>query len=386
VNLEVGPVANSNAGTGEVRLAEVSEKLERVREWLRISDLNAALFTTQPGVAWVTGGLEDRVVRNEEPGLVWVAVDASSAHMITNNVEEPRLVAEANLDIRGFELHVTPWYKPGGLAAAAAELVGETRLATDGHGPGIAVLDQYATLRLPLTSQEMERLAELGADCAEALEQVLMGWRPEERERELAARIAAGLEERGILPSVLLVGGSERRRLFRHPVPTNAVTGKDALAVIVGLRGGLNISCSRSVSAGEPPADLELKHRTACAVEAAMIAATRPGRSWESALEAGQRAYEEGGFPGEWQAHWQGGPVGYLSREFDVVPNTANSASRILAGSGFAWNPTVQGGKSEDTFIVTNNGVRPVSNTATWPQLVFDTPLGAIGRPAILRL
>jgi len=367
-------------------LAEVSEKLERVREWLRISDLNAALFTTQPGVAWVTGGLEDRVVRNEEPGLVWVAVDASSAHMITNNVEEPRLVAEANLDIRGFELHVTPWYKPGGLAAAAAELVGETRLATDGHGPGIAVLDQYATLRLPLTSQEMERLAELGADCAEALEQVLMGWRPEERERELAARIAAGLEERGILPSVLLVGGSERRRLFRHPVPTNAVTGKDALAVIVGLRGGLNISCSRSVSAGEPPADLELKHRTACAVEAAMIAATRPGRSWESALEAGQRAYEEGGFPGEWQAHWQGGPVGYLSREFDVVPNTANSASRILAGSGFAWNPTVQGGKSEDTFIVTNNGVRPVSNTATWPQLVFDTPLGAIGRPAILRL
>jgi hypothetical protein len=63
-----------------------------------------------------------------------------------------------------------------------------------------------------------------------------------------------------------------------------------------------------------------------------------------------------------------------------------NAASVILAGSAFAWNPTVQGGKSEDTFIVTNHGARPVSNTAGWPQLVFDTPLGPISRPAMLRL
>src|ERR1700680_2930920 len=380
------PALDPGAGAGEDRTPEVSAKLERVREWLRVSDLNAALFTTQPGVAWVTGGLEDRVVRNEEPSLVWVVVDASSAHMITSNVEEPRLVAEANLDARGFQLHVTPWYSPGGLAAVAAELVGETRLATDGHGPGIAVPGQYAALRLPLTSQEMERLAGLGADCADALEQVLTAWRPGERECELAGRIAAGLEERGILPSVLLVAGSERRRLFRHPIPTDAVTGSDALAIIDGVRGGLNISCSRSVSAGQPSEDLDLRHRTACAVEAAMIAATRPGRSWESALEAGERAYEQGGFPGEWRAHGQGGPIGYLSREFDVVPNAVNAASVILAGSAFAWNPTVQGGKSEDTFIVTNHGVRPVSNTASWPQVVFDTPLGPISRPAMLRL
>jgi hypothetical protein len=43
-----------------------------------------SLFDTQPGVAaWVTAGLEDRVVRNEEPALVWALVTQSGAHLIT---------------------------------------------------------------------------------------------------------------------------------------------------------------------------------------------------------------------------------------------------------------------------------------------------------------
>jgi hypothetical protein len=64
---------------GGAGVAEVAEKLDRVREWLAGSGYGAALFTTQPGVAWVTGGLEDRVVRNEEPALVWALVTESAA-------------------------------------------------------------------------------------------------------------------------------------------------------------------------------------------------------------------------------------------------------------------------------------------------------------------
>ena len=226
----------------------------------------------------------------------------------------------------------------------------------------------------------------MGPDCAEALEGALRNWQPAERECDLAARIAAALEKRRLLASLILVGGAERRRAFRHPVPTNAVTGRDALAIIVGLRGGLNVSCSRTVCAGVPQADLEARHRAACAVEAAMITATRPGRSWESVVEVGKVAYEDAGFPGEWRAHFQGGPVGYLSREFDVVPGTASAATLITIGAGFAWNPTVQGAKSEDTFIVAEGGARSVSNTDGWPSLTVDTELGPMRRPAILQL
>jgi hypothetical protein len=78
--------------------AEVAAKLDRVRGWLAGSGYGAALFTSQPGLAWVTGGLEDRVVRNEEPSLVWALVTETAAFLITTNIEQPRLVAEDSAD------------------------------------------------------------------------------------------------------------------------------------------------------------------------------------------------------------------------------------------------------------------------------------------------
>jgi Xaa-Pro aminopeptidase len=307
------------------------------------------------------------VCRNEEPALVWALVTRTGAFLITTNIELPRLAAEE--DCTAFEPHAVPWYNPGGLAQAADHLAGGLKLA-----------EAPAALRMPLTAGERDRLGALGADCARALEGALRGWQPIERECDLAARIAGALEERLIFPSVLLVGGAERRRAFRHPVPTTAMTGRDALAVVTGVRGGLNASCSRTVSAGDPDPGLAARHLAACAVEAALIGATRPGRSWEDALETGKAAYRDAGFDGEWREHVQGGPVGYLSREFDVVPGRADAAGLITIGSAFAWNPTVRGAKSEDTFVVSGDGPAvAVTNTPDWP--VVDGPAS---RPAIL--
>lgn len=347
--------------------AEVAAKLDRVRAWLASGGYGAALFTTQPAVAWVTGGLEDRVVRNEEPGLVWALVTEAAAFLITTNIEQPRLIAEA--DLAGFDLHAVPWYSSGGLTEVAESLA-------DGH----KLAEAPASLRMPLVAAETERLAALGADTAQALEGAMRTWQPAERECDLAARIAAALEERLIFPSVLLVGGAERRRAFRHPVPTAAVTGRDVLAVVVGVRGGLNVACSRSCLAGQPDPELVARHEAACAVEAAMITATRPGWRWGDVLRTGQAAYRYAGFDGEWREHVQGGPIGYLSREFDVVPGTPGAASVIEPGAAFAWNPTVRGAKSEDTFVV-GRSEAPVSvtNTADWP-------VTGSGRPAILAL
>lgn len=242
--------------------AEVEAKLARVRDWLSSSGYGAALFATQPGVAWVTGGLEDRVVRNEEPALVWAVVTETAAFLVTTNIEQPRLVAEH--DLTGFELHAVPWYSSGGLAEVVESLAGGLKLA-----------EPPAALRMP--------------------------------DPELAAQ-----------------------------------------------------------------------HEAACAVEAALINATRPGWNWADALRAGQAGYREAGFDGEWREHVQGGPIGYLSREFDVVPGTPGAAETIMHGSAFAWNPSVRGAKSEDTFIVRRGGLAvPVTNTPDWP-------VTASGRPAIL--
>ena len=95
---------------------------------------------------------------------------------------------------------------------------------------------------------------------------------------------------------------------------------------------------------------------------------------------AGKAAYRDAGFGGEWREHVQGGPIGYLSREFDVVPGRAEAAEVITAGTAFAWNPTVRGAKSEDTFVVSGDGPAvAVTNTADWPAVG-----GPPSRPAIL--
>jgi Xaa-Pro aminopeptidase len=371
------------------------EKLDRVRGWLAAAGHGGALFASQPGVAWVTGGLEDKIVRNEEPGLVWALVTADAAYLVTTNIEAARLAVEA--DAGPFTVRAVPWYDAGGLAGEAERLAGKhlggaglantalagERLVTDFPGAplGAARPGELAALRMPLTAREQARLAELGAGTAAALEGALRGWRPEQRECDVAAAIAAALEERGILPSVLLVGGHERRRAFRHPVPTVAVTGRDVLAVVTGVRGGLNVACSRSVSAGEPEPELAARHAAACAVETALIGATRPGATWERALAAGQAAYADAGYPGEWREHVQGGPIGYLSQEFDVVPGAAAAAAVITAGTAYSWNPTVRGAKSEDTFIVAAGapGAIAVSSTPGWPAT-------RAGRPEILQV
>ncbi len=286
------------------------------------------------------------------------------AWLITTNIEQPRLLADE--DVAGLSVHAVPWHSPRGLAGAVDDLAG-----------GLKVGEAPASLRMPLLNEEAERMAVLGADTARALEGVMRSWQPVERECDVAARIAASLEERLIFPSVLLVGGTARRRAFRHPVPTTAVCGRDVLAVVVGVRSGLNVACSRAVSAGTTDPELAARHHAACAVEAALIAATRPGVTWEDALAAGQDAYRDAGFDGEWREHVQGGPIGYLSREFDVVPGTEAATATIAAGTAFAWNPTVRGGKSEDTFIAGGDSAIPVSNTADWPTVPG-------GRPAIL--
>jgi Xaa-Pro dipeptidase len=127
-----------NGPGAQARAAEIATKLRRVRDLLDARGWHAALFASQPGVAWITAGLEDKIVRNEEPGLVWALITATDAHLITTNIEQPRLTAEEGAGDLGFAVHAVPWYEPAGLAAIAADLAASEPegIVNDGSGPG----------------------------------------------------------------------------------------------------------------------------------------------------------------------------------------------------------------------------------------------------------
>jgi antitoxin VapB len=123
-------------------------------------------------------------------------------------------------------------------------------------------------------------------------------------------------------------------------------------------------------------------------IEREVLAACRPGRSYADALTALDRGYAAAGHPGGWAGHYQGGPIGYAQREFEIAPGQRDSrwpAEPIRAGHAVAWNPSLPGGaKAEDTYLITDGRPERVTASDDWPTEPGDD--GLPGPPAVLEV
>ena len=353
-----------------MRTDEVQEKLGRLRAWMSAADYGAVALGGQTHVAWLCAGLEDLIERNVEAGLVRALVTHDRAYLVTQNIEGPRLLAEEAAAELGLEVRTFPWYRDGWDSTMADLRPTGERIASDGYAAGEPESLALRDLRLALGVDEQERYRVLGRDAAEAMETSLRRTTSGESERRLAARFVGALEALAIHPVVVLVGGDERRRRFRHPTISDAPIEESALCVLVGVRGGLNISLTRSISLGAADEELAANHRRAGEVAAAMVAGSSPGATYGDALQAGIEAYAAAGVPEEWREHYQGGGIGYHIREVSPAPlgdPNEETGVRIAAGHAVAWNPTIRGAKSEDTFLVGPAGHEILTRTADWP-------------------
>jgi antitoxin VapB len=370
------------------RSAEVAEKLDRIRAYLAGSDRSGVLLTRQFNVSWITAGSEDVILRGQDGGFVWALVTPDSAYVIGSNIEANRITAEEGLDELGFEVMGVPWYE-GHFSSAIDGLCDSSRLANDGEGPGGGASDELQALRLVLTAGEQERMRQLGGEACTALEEAMGRLSAGMPGTQLAAEVSSRLVARGIFPFGLMVGGDERRARFRHPTTSPAPLERDALVVVVGVRGGLNIALTRTASIGAPDPQLAERHLVACEAEARAIEASRPGATYGQALQAQIEVYEAHGYRDEWRNHTQGGPIGYGAREFGVAPLAAPDRYTeipVVAGHAIGWNPTVQGAKSEDTFLVGQNDNEMITNSASWPSVTVPLAAGSFERPGILEV
>jgi antitoxin VapB len=338
----------------------------------------------------------------------------TGAGLITTEVEADRVRAEYGPERHGFaELAVVPWYEPQGFERSAQDLAGAGAgdLAADGHPAfGTDAADDLIALRLALSGPEQADLRDLGADAAAALEQALTAWTPGERDLDIQARCAAAIEAAGADAPVLIVGGDERVRRYRHPMAAGAPVRQLAMVVVVARRAGLHAAATRFASAGPVPPDYAALRARVLGIERDVLEASRPGRSYGDALTALDRGYAAAGVPGGWAGHYQGGPIGYAQREFEIAPGQAGSrwlSQPIGTGHAVAWNPSLPGGaKAEDTYLVTAGGLERVtasggtvaattgsattgsattgSATTGWPTEPADDLRP--GRPAVLEL
>jgi Xaa-Pro dipeptidase len=344
------------------RRSELAAKRTRVAAWLETREAEALWLRKPENLSWVTGG-GDLLVHREGPPVADAVVTPAGLTIVTNRIEAGRLEAEQLPP--GTRLEVVDWHDRGARERLVAGLLQGHRWVGDGES-------DLVELREPLLAVERARLAAVGSTASRALTDVAATLSPDLSERDVAARVQGGLRAAGVDLPVCLVAGDQRIGHVRHPVPSDLPFGELGMLVVCAQRFGLVASLSRMLAFGRAPERAIEALRKVWRVEAAMLAASREGVAGHEVLDAARAAYAEVGEPDAWKDHHQGGPAGYLPRNWLATP----AEGRVLqAGMALAWNPSLPWAKSEDTFMLADDGLTNLTWDPRWPHERVD------GRP-----
>jgi len=357
---------------------EWESKRQRLLRLLEERHLEGILLRRASSFAWATCGANASVNIASSWAEAELVITPSRQVVLTNNIEAPRLEAEEGLAERGWEIEATPWQESR--EALSAVLQGGALGADTAMAGAIDLSQEVARLRADLTREEGTRFRDVGRLCAEAMAAAAQDVRPGLTENEIAGLVARECEDRGVQPIVTLIAADERVFRYRHPLPTPRRLERYAMLVLCGRRKGLVCSLTRLIHFGRLPESLQRKQQAVAAVDAALIAATRPGVTLSQVLARGLATYAKVGFPEEWRRHHQGGPAAYEPREWLARPE---STDVVHSGQAFAWNPSIEGTKSEDTFLVEDAGPRILTEVTDWPSLPIEVDGQVIRRPAI---
>ena len=352
---------------------ELADKQRRLQTLLAEQDLDAIIISRHENIAWATAGLVDLrvgLLRESGVGSLLITKEGKSYCLTTDN-EAVRLYEEefSHLD---YEPLVQPWYAHD-MQASIRKIVGAGKVAGDmplGTATGAISLQP---MRLELTTSEVARYRRLGRFAADAASQVLHLLRPGMSEMTMQAMLAERLISQGILPSVYLNAVDDRIRSYCHAVPRAGVLERFGMISFCARRWGLTVSITRFVHFGAMPAELEDKFAAVAHVNARLMEATRMGASSDALFTVAHEAYKSVGYAGEELRHHQGGPTGYVEREWVARPG---GVERIVAQQALAWNPNLQGAKVEDTVVLRDGVLERLTDTPHLP--VVTTRLNGI--------
>lgn len=348
----------------QLRTAELDEKWSRLTDLFGSSQLSAILVQRNENIAWITGGqVEARVAIPLETAVTSLLLTRNGRkYYLTSNNEAPRMADEEFLDL-GYEPIITPWHQDS--LAEVYRLAGAGAIGADRPLAGFVPVD-LAPLRAPLTPAEVARFRWLAKHTADATAKTLLELEPELTEDEMSATIAQRLLAEGILPTVLLMAADDRIYKYKHAVSRGAMLERYGMINLCARKWGLAVSITRFVHFGPPPQKLADGFAACAEINAKLLHASRQGATSADLFSVAARAYREAGFPGEEQMHHQGGPAGYLEREWVATPAGRQTLSETEA---LAWNPSIRGAKVEDTALLQNGAIEVLTQTPPLPQI-----------------
>ncbi len=358
---------------------ELNEKLDRVRRLMKAIGVDALLLQRVSSIAWAACGADVHINTAASNGNAVLVITPAEKIVFTDNIEAARLEKEEGFASQGWDVRVSPWYQNGG---QLADFLKGKKFGTDGLCmDGVDLSSEMTLLRAQLTLDEVERFKKLSHWCAQGMQEAIEATQPGMSEFQIAGLLAKATESRGVQAVVNLIATDERILAYRHPLPTAKELERYAMLILCGRKWGLICSITRLVHFGRLPDDIRAKANAIAAIDAAMISATRPGKTLFDVFMRAETAYKENDLPNEWQKHHQGGLAGYEPREITATPETHQ---KILLNQAFAWNPSTSGAKSEDTILVGQDSNEIMTEISDWPTIDVQVDGGLIKRPAIL--
>ena len=362
--------------------SEMAEKERRARAIMDENGLGALVLSSQANFAWITCGGDNHVSIASEGGVASVVITRDAKYIVCDNIEAARIMDEETVG-QGFEHVSCDWWedkKP----VLIREIADGKVIGSDMPMPDAAVVEKNIAMhRRSLTPEEIDRYRLVGQATAVCMSEACRAIVPGMTEFEIAAVLDEEVVSRGMIPNVTLIAVDDRISKYRHPIPTNKKLEKYAMLVVGARKWGLILSATRLVHFGKISDELRRKHNAVVEVDAAFISATRTGTRVGKVFVSAQEAYARTGFADEWQLHHQGGPTGYLARDYRANANTEDT---VQPNQAFAWNPSITGTKSEDTVIAMEAGTEVLSIGADWPLIDVEVDGRIIPRPDILEL
>ena len=340
---------------------EFTKRIEAIRRLLSERSLHGVILVEEASVNWLFQG-HYHIGIATHIACIEVLVTEDSVEVLVNSIEAERLQREEHLV--GDRLIIYPWYDESLRNGTKTRWLALRNIVEES-----AVKEEIATLRYVLTDSSLQAVRTLGQETALAIEEVFPQLWSGQTEHEVAGLVAKACLRRGIEPIVNLIASASRAICYRHGTPTNQKLGEYVILSVGARRHGLTVSMTRMIFFGTVPDSWRQRYEAVLLVHASLLKASQIGQTLGEAFQEGVAAYAKVGYPQEWKQHHQGGLAGYLSREKKAV---ADTSLRLQAGMVVAWNPTIQGVKAEDTYLIEAQGNVNLTAPVKWPTIVVE--------------
>jgi antitoxin VapB len=339
-------------------MSAFNQRLQPLRELMKEKGLESFVLRRNPNLAWAIAG-RAHVPTTIDMACFDLIITHDSATAITNVVEAPRLIAEelpSEVTVKTIK-----WSEGRDPLLPTGPKVGSDQSG----GDRIDLATEVEIIRASLIDSDITRFKEICIDAAVALGSAMKQVESSDREIDVAGLITHSLWQADLEIAFLGVAGEDRVHKFRHPLPTDSIVGNRVSASICAKRKGLIASVTRIVTFGEVTDQMVSDYTSIFKVEAVLFDATVVGKPFSDPINAAIAAYPANGFDAdEWTKHHQGGPTGFLPRDW---PANQGSTRLIADNQPIAWNPTGKGWKAEDTILATSSGIKMLSVDPEWP-------------------